>query len=153
MPLAGTAEQAPVHAMLLSDGFFLPHGEAFRRPDTSDPRRDVSARPPGALRGVIGAGIGKLLAVRKVAAGGEGVTVIPLDVITSLRLRKSADIRGWLSGQALLVTTADGAEYEFRGWMNGWQADLATALTVSGREIRVTPESIMVTPQATPEAG
>ena len=111
----------------------------------------------GAVVGVlvgrwIGAGIGKWLAAGKVAAGGEGVTVIPLDVITSLRLRKHAGIRGLLTGQALLVTTAGGTEYEFRGMMNGWQADLATALTVHGREISVTPDSITVA-QATPEAG
>ena len=103
--------------------------------------------------GWIGGGICKRLAVRKVAADGEGVTVIPLDVITSLRLRKSAGISGWLSGQALLVTTADGAEHEFRGRLNGWQADLATALTVRGHEILVTPESITVTPRARSEAG
>jgi hypothetical protein len=111
----------------------------------------------GAVIGVlvgrwIGAGIGKRLAVRKVADG-EGVTVIPLDVITSLRLRRSAGISGWLGGQALLVTTADGAEYEFRGLLKGWQADLATALTVRGHQILITPEGITVIVQAVPEAG
>ena len=98
--------------------------------------------------GWIGGGIGKRLAARKVAADGEGVTVIPLDAITSLRLSKSAGIQDWLTGQALLVTAADGTEYEFRGRLNGWQADLATALTVCGREVHVTPENILVTPQA-----
>ena len=103
--------------------------------------------------GWIGVGIGKRLAATKVDADGVGVTVKLLERIASLRLRKSAGISGWLSGQALLVTSADGAEYEFRGRLNGWQADLATALTVRGHEIRVTPEGITVTLQATPEAG
>ena len=108
----------------------------------------------GAVIGVlvgrwIGAGIGKRLAVRKVAADGEGVTVIPLDVITSLRLRRTAGINGWLGGKALLVTTADGAEYEFIGLLKGWQAELATALTVHGHEILITPETITVMPWAT----
>jgi len=51
------------------------------------------------------------------------------------------------------VTTVDGAEYEFRGMLNGWQAALADTLTVRGREVQVTPQGITVTPQALPGTG
>src|SRR5207249_10874500 len=65
----------------------------------------------------------------------DGVRVVPLDSIASVQRTKSAGILDWLTGQVLLVTTADGAEYEFRGMMAGWQADIADALTVRGREV------------------
>ncbi len=100
--------------------------------------------------GWIGQGIGNRLAVRRVAANRDGVRLIPLDLIAGVRFRKSAGIRGWLTGQALLVTTADGAEYEFRGRMDGWQAALAGVLTVRGRDVHVMPQGITVTPRATP---
>ena len=50
------------------------------------------------------------------------------------------------------MTTADGAEYEFRGMMDGWQAAIAGALTVRGRDVHVMPQGITVTPRATPRA-
>ena len=100
--------------------------------------------------GWIGGGIGKRRAARKVAANCDSARVIPLELITSLQIRKSAGFRGWLTGQALLVTTADGAGYEFRGRMNGWQAG---ALAVRGRDVHVTPQGITVIPRATPESG
>lgn len=103
--------------------------------------------------GWIGQSVGKWLAARDVAASRDGIRLIPLDLIASVQFRKSAGIRGWLTGQALLVTTADGAEYEFRGRLDGWQAALAGALTVRGRDVQVTPQGITVTPRATPEAG
>lgn len=103
--------------------------------------------------GWMGGGIGKRRAARKMAANRDGVRIIPLDLITSLRIRKSTGSSGWLTGQALLVTTADGAEYEFRGRMNGWQAGLAGALTVRGRDVHVTPQGITVLPRATPESS
>jgi len=103
--------------------------------------------------GWIGQGVGKRLAARDVAASRVGVRLIPLDLIAGVHFRKSAGIRGWLTGQALLVTTADGAEYEFRGRLDGWQAALAGALTVRGRDVQVTPLGITVTPQVTPGTG
>ena len=104
----------------------------------------------GVLAGAwIGQGIGKRLAATRVAANRDGVRLVPLDLITSVQF-KSAGIRDWLTGQVLLVTTADGSEYEFRGIMNGWQAAIAGALTVRGRDVHVTPQGIAVTPQATP---
>ena len=103
--------------------------------------------------GWIGQGIGKRLAAGRVAASRDCVRLIPLDLIASVQLRKSARILDWLTGQALVVTTADGAEYEFRGRMDGWQAALAGALTVRGRDVHVTPQGITVTPQALPGTG
>jgi hypothetical protein len=110
----------------------------------------LGAAAAGLAGGWIGGGIGKRRAARKVAARQGGVRVIPLELITSLQIRKSAGFDGWLTGQALLVTTADGAEYEFRGRMNGWQAG---ALTVRGRDVHLTPQGITVLPRATPESG
>jgi hypothetical protein len=95
----------------------------------------------------IGQGIGKRRAVTRVAANRDGVRLVPLDLITSVQFTKSAGILDWLTGQVLLVTTADGAEYEFRGMMAGWQAAIADALTVRGREVHVVRDVITVMPQ------
>jgi hypothetical protein len=106
---------------------------------------------------MIGGGAGNVVnkrrAVRKAAAGGDGVTVIPLDLITGVRTRKPAGIGGRWGFWILAVTTADGAEYEFRGIMEKWQAHLARALTARGRQVRTAPEGITVTPLVTPEQG
>jgi hypothetical protein len=95
----------------------------------------------------IGQGIGKRRAAARVAANRDGVRLVPLDLITSVQFMGPAGIRGWLTGQVLLVTTADGAEYEFRGMMNGWQAAIAGALTVRGREVHPVHDKITVIPQ------
>ena len=101
----------------------------------------------------IGESIGKRLAARNVAADRDGVRLIPLDSITSVQFGKSAGIRAWLTGQFLVVTTADGAEHEFRGRLAGWQAALAGALTVRARDVHATPQGITVTSQALPGTG
>ena len=101
----------------------------------------------------IGQGIGKRRAVTRVAANRDGVRLVPLDSIASVQFTKSAGILDWLTGQVLLVTTADGAEYEFRGMMAGWQAAIAGALTARGRDVHPTPQGITVTPQPTPGTG
>ena len=101
-----------------------------------------------------GTSIGKRLAAGKVATdSGGGVRLIPLDSITTVQYRKPPGILSWLTGQALLVTTVDGAEYEFRGMLNGWQAALADTLTVRGRDVQVTPQGITVIPQAVSGTG
>jgi len=106
-----------------------------------------------------GTSIGKRLAAGKVASDGGadgcggGVRLIPLDSITSVQYRRPPGILSWLTGQALLVTTVDGAEHEFRGMLNGWPAALADTLTVRGRDVQVTPQGITVTPQALPGTG
>ena len=106
---------------------------------------------PGALGALIGAGGGYLIgaaiaksqAAAKVAAGGDDVTVIPLDSITSLEMRKS---RGWLRRQRLVVTTADGAQYEFSVKLERWSADLANALTARGCEVHTASQGMTVIP-------
>ena len=106
---------------------------------------------PGALGAVIGVGGGYLIgaaiarsqAVAKVAAGGGGVTVIPLDSITSIEATRS---KGWRGGQYFIVTTADGAQYGFGVKLDRWSADLANALTARGSEVRTTPQGMVVTP-------
>src|SRR5215467_8775195 len=100
---------------------------------------------PGALGGLLGAGGGYLIAgaiarsqaAAKVAARGDNVAIIPLESISSLQVRKS---RGWLAGQYLSVTTADGAEYGFGVKLDQWSADLTSALAARGRVVRITPE-------------
>lgn len=52
--------------------------------------------------GWIGQGIAKRRAALKVAARRGDVRVIPLELITSLQMRRSTGFRGWLTGQALL---------------------------------------------------
>src|SRR6266567_5524598 len=106
-----------------------------------------------AIGGGAGNAILKRRAVRKAAAGGDGVTVIPLDQVTGVRTRKPAGIGGWWGFWILAVTTADGTEYEFRGIMEKWQAHLARALTARGRQVHAGPEGIAVTPLVTPEEG
>jgi hypothetical protein len=109
----------------------------------------------GMIAAAIGVLAGRLLgeladrrmATRRVAAGGGGVTVIPLDSITSVQ----AGPGGLLGGRSLVVTTADRTVYRFSGRLDTWQADLAAALTVRGRPVHLTPEGITVTPP--PEEG
>jgi hypothetical protein len=111
---------------------------------------------PGAVGGLIGAGggwmigaaIAKSQAAGKVAAAGDGVTVILLDSIASLETRKSPGIGGWLGGQSVLVTTADGALYEFSVKLDKWSANLTSALMARGREVRTTPHGMVITTAA-----
>ena len=103
----------------------------------------------GVLAGVLvgrflGQQVDRRTAPRLVARGGRGVTVIPLDSITSVRTRPG----GFLTNPSLAVTTQDGTEYRFYGHLGTWQADLAAALTERGRPVQVTPEGITVTPPA-----
>ena len=80
-------------------------------------------------------GMGRRLAARKVAAGGDGVTVIPLDQVTSVECRKARKGANWLGIRTMTVTTADGTEYKFDGLMEQWHDRLARALTAHGREV------------------
>jgi len=69
---------------------------------------------------MIGAAIAKSQAASEVAAGGDGVTVIPLDSIASIGAREYTGISGWLGGQSLLLTTANGADYRFGMKLDRW---------------------------------
>ena len=88
----------------------------------------------------------KWRASRKVAAGGDGVTVIPLDQVTSVECRKAGKGANWLGIRKMTVTTADGTEYKFDGLMEQWHDHLARALTAHGREVYIAPETITVMP-------
>ena len=78
------------------------------------------------------------------AAGGDGVTRVPLDLITGIRTGKSPVPGGWWSIPVLVVTTADGTAYEFRGKVGNWHAHLAGALAARGHDVRVTAGGITV---------
>ena len=90
----------------------------------------------------VGEQVDRRIAVRRVARGGRGVTVIPLDSITSVR----ATSEGFLGTPSLVVTTQDATEYHFYGRPGTWQADIAAALTARGRSVQVTPGGITVMP-------
>jgi hypothetical protein len=103
----------------------------------------------GVLAGVLvgrwlGGQVDRRTAPRRVAQGGRGVTVIPLDSIASVR----AEPGSFLIKPSLAVTTQDGTEYRFYGHLGTWQADLAAALIARGRPVQVTSEGITVTPPA-----
>jgi hypothetical protein len=85
-------------------------------------------------------------AARKAAAGGDGVARVPLDLITGLRTGKSPVPGGWWSIPVLVVTTADGGAYEFRGKVANWPAHIADALAARGHDVRVTAGGITVGP-------
>ena len=93
----------------------------------------------------IGGAIAKGKAAKEVAAAAGNVTVIQLDSISSLETSKSKGVGGWLGGRSLLVTTADGATYGFSVKLDKWSADLTSALTARGREVRLTPQGMTVT--------
>ena len=107
----------------------------------------------GALMGrYAGDAYNKRQAIRDAPARGDGVAVIPLDLITGVRTGRSEGIAGWWGFQTLVVTTADGTEYGFRGKMGSWQAYLTSALALRGREVRGTVEGITIMPwKACPE--
>lgn len=73
--------------------------------------------------------------------------MIPLDTIVSLRTGRSAGLAGWFVTERLIVTTADGTEFEFRGQTGYVQAGVAGALAELGREVRATPLGLTVTPR------
>jgi hypothetical protein len=102
---------------------------------------------------LVGGWIGEALAKRRVvgkAARGEGVTAIPLELVTGVQARKPTKAAGWL-GLRNITVTADGTEYEFRGTTEKWMAQLTSALTAYGREVHTAAESITVMPWATLE--
>jgi hypothetical protein len=88
----------------------------------------------------IGNAITKRQAPKKAATGGEGVTVIPLEALTSVEEHKVGRARGW----RLLVSTSSATVHTFRVKPGQWPADLANALAGAGRSIEATPSGIAV---------
>jgi len=106
---------------------------------------------PGALGGALGAGGGVMTGnaivrrqvPRKVAAGGQGVTVISVRSIT----RVSGDKTRWPRGPRLLISTSSGTEYVFRAKFSQWSADLADALAANGYSVQATQAGLSVLSQ------
>src|SRR5947209_9536660 len=86
------------------------------------------------LGSTIGRFIDRRRAARKMAAGGAGATVIPLGTVSSLRTDRSTQVGGMFAVETMVVTTADGTEYGFRGRIGSLPAEIAGALASHGRE-------------------
>jgi hypothetical protein len=99
------------------------------------------------LGSTIGRFIDRRRAARKMAAGGAGATIIPLDAIGSLRTDRTTRWSGQFAVETLVVTTADGTEYGFRGRVGSLQTEIAGALAGLGREVRATPLGLAVAPR------
>jgi hypothetical protein len=102
------------------------------------------------IGGWAGETLARRRAARKAAAGGAGVTVIPLELITGVEARKPSKAAGWL-GLRNITVTAGGTKYEFRGTTERWMAHLTSALTEYGREVHIAAETLTVMPWATLE--
>jgi hypothetical protein len=110
----------------------------------------------GALNATIGVLLGSTIgrfadrrtAARKIADGGAGATIIPLGSIGSLRTDRLTRVGGMFAVETMVVTTADGTEYGFRGRIGSLPAEIAGALASHGREVRATALGLAVTPQA-----
>ena len=102
------------------------------------------------LGGAIGKAVDRKLAVKAVADGPEAATIIPLDLVTGLRIDRYTRLGGMISIGTLVVTTADGTEYGFRvrGRTGTLQVGVATALAGLGREVLATPLGMTVVPRA-----
>jgi hypothetical protein len=114
------------------------------------PLPDVIGALPGIIRVVLGAMIGRAvdrgLAAKAVADGPECATIIPLDMVTSLQTFRSTWLVGLFSSETVVVTTAEGTQYGFRGRTSHLQNDIAGALAGLGREVRATPAGLAVAP-------
>lgn len=99
----------------------------------------------------LGAAIGRFvdrgLAARAVADSPMNATIIPLDMVASLQTLRSDWFSGRLSGETLVVTTADGRQYEFRGKTGSLQTDIGRVLAGLGRDVRATTAGLAVTSQ------
>jgi hypothetical protein len=100
------------------------------------------------LGGTIGRAVDRGLAVKAVAEAPHGATIIPLDMVVSLQIFRPTRLGSLFRGETLVVTTADGTEYGFRGRTGSLQNDIAGALAGLGREVRATTTGLAVNPRA-----
>ena len=100
------------------------------------------------LGGAIGRAVDRVLAAKAVADGREAATIIPLDMITSLQTFRPTRLGSLFMGETLVVTTADGTQYGFRGRTSNLQNDIAGALAGLGREVRATTTGLAVNSRA-----
>ena len=98
------------------------------------------------LGGVAGRAVDRRQAIKAVGDP-EAATIIPLGLVTSVRIDRSTRLGGMVSIGTLVVTTADGTEYGFRGRIGSLQTEIAGTLAGLGREVRATPLGLAVTPQ------
>jgi hypothetical protein len=105
------------------------------------------------LGGALGRAADRRLTAKGVAGGPKGATIIPLDTITALRTGRSAGLGELFITETLIVTTADGTEYGFRGRTSHLQAGIASAMASLGREVRATPLGLTVAPRAAVAEG
>jgi hypothetical protein len=75
------------------------------------------------------------------------IGVLVGSTIGSLRTDRTTRLNGMFAVETLVVTTADGTEYGFRGRIGSLQTEIAGALAGLGREVRATPLGLAVTPQ------
>lgn len=105
------------------------------------------------LGGTIGRAVDRWRAARAVAGHRKRTTIIPLDTVTTVQAIISTGFGGWLGGNTLIVTTADGIQYVFRGRAARLQPGIASALAGLGHEVRATPQGLAVTPRARGQAS
>ena len=103
-------------------------------------------RPAAPAGSAIGRAVDRGLAAKTVAEAPQGATIIPLDMVASLQTFRPTRLGSLFSGETLVVTTADGTEYGFRG-RAGLQNDIAGALAGLGREVRATTTGLAVNPR------
>ena len=100
------------------------------------------------LGGAIGRAVDRGLAAKAVAEAPQRATIIPLDMVASLQTFRPTRLGSLFRGETLVVTTADGNQYGFRGRTGHLQNDIAGALARLGREVRATTTGLAVTPRA-----
>jgi hypothetical protein len=100
------------------------------------------------LGGAAGRAVDRGLAAKAVAEAAQGATIIPLDMVASLQTFRPTRLGSLFRGETLVVTTADGTEYGFRGRTGYLQNDIAGALAGLGREVRGTTTGLAVNSRA-----
>jgi hypothetical protein len=100
------------------------------------------------LGGAAGRAVDRGLAAKAVAEAPQGTTIIPLDMVASLQTFRPTRLGSLFRGEILVVTTADGTEYGFRGRTGHLQNDIASALAGLGREVRATTTGLAVNSRA-----
>ncbi len=100
------------------------------------------------LGGAAGRAVDRGLAAKAVAEAPQGATIIPLDMVASLQTFRPTRLGSLFRGETLVVTTADGTEYGFRGRTGNLQNDIASALAGLGREVRATTTGLAVNSRA-----
>ena len=100
------------------------------------------------LGGAAGRAVNRGLAAKAVAEAPQGATIIPLDMVASLQTFRPTRLGSLFRGETLVVTTADGTEYGFRGRTGNLQNDIASALAGLGREVRATTTGLAVNSRA-----